>query len=96
MRNSRYRDSEIKEHLAEDGRTVRYLARRFVPQPFGTTRPERAHEGERLDNMAARLLGDPTLYWQLCDAALVLSPSELERPADAERSTAHPSRRSGR
>ena len=25
-------------------------------------------QGERLDNVAAQYLGDPTLFWRLCDA----------------------------
>ena len=34
--------------------------------------------GERLDTVTARYLGDPTQFWQICDANLVLRPEELE------------------
>jgi hypothetical protein len=34
-------------------------------------------EGERLDNLAAKYLGDAELFWRLCDANVVLEPDEL-------------------
>ena len=34
--------------------------------------------GERLDTVTARYLGDPTQFWQICDANHVLEPDELE------------------
>jgi hypothetical protein len=36
-------------------------------------------QGERLDNITARYLGDPTQFWQVCDANGVLEPAELEQ-----------------
>lgn len=62
-----------------DGVTVVYVRRRFVPQPdavaaFG------AHtviQGERLDHIAARYLGDAELFWRICDANRALRPAEL-------------------
>ena len=80
-RISRYQGLQIRERVAEGGRPVRYLARRFLPQPRASADPEIA--GERLDNLAARLLGDPTLYWQICDETRVLNPAELEQPPSA-------------
>lgn len=35
-------------------------------------------QGERLDNINARYLGDPEQFWRLCDANGVLHPRELE------------------
>ena len=36
-------------------------------------------EGDRLDNITARFLGDPTQFWRVCDANLALLPDELEK-----------------
>jgi hypothetical protein len=35
-------------------------------------------QGDRLDNIAARYLQDPTLFWQLCDANGTPVASSLE------------------
>ena len=34
-------------------------------------------QGERLDNIAAQYLGDPTLFWRLADANGAMRPEEL-------------------
>jgi nucleoid-associated protein YgaU len=34
-------------------------------------------QGDRLDNLAARYLGDPEQFWKICDANNVLRPDEL-------------------
>jgi hypothetical protein len=34
-------------------------------------------EGDRLDNVTARYLGDPEQFWQLCDANDAMVPDEL-------------------
>jgi hypothetical protein len=57
-----------------------YLRRRFVP-PVASHAVLVEHvcqPGERLDIVAARLLGDPTQFWRLCDASGALWPEELE------------------
>jgi hypothetical protein len=60
-------------------RPVRYIRRRFLPPPESTaTIVEHAVvQGERLDNITARYLGDPTQFWRVCDANNVLRPQEL-------------------
>ncbi|AUY54685.1 LysM domain-containing protein [Streptomyces sp. CB01881] len=62
-----------------DGRQVRYVTRRFVPQPdcFALLREHTVVEGERPDTVAAAELGDPERSWLLCDANGVLDPAEL-------------------
>jgi hypothetical protein len=35
-------------------------------------------EPDRLDNIAARYLGDPEQFWRICDANPILEPEELE------------------
>ena len=61
-------------------RTIAYARRRFVPPLADATRvvEHRFAAGERLDTVTARYLGDPTQFWQICDANLVLRPEELE------------------
>jgi hypothetical protein len=34
-------------------------------------------QGDRVDNIAARFLGDPTQFWRIADVNVVLRPSEL-------------------
>ena len=60
-------------------REIRYVRRRFVP-PAGALPTLVEHtvaQGERLDNVTARYLGDPTQFWRVCDANTVLRPDEL-------------------
>jgi len=62
-----------------DLREVRYLKRRFIPSSEGMTTlvEHRVAQGERLDNITARYLGDPTQFWRVADANNVLRPEEL-------------------
>lgn len=63
-----------------DGDEIRYLRRRFPPDPdlFSTVREHRIIQGERLDHVAARELGNPEAFWMLCDANGALFAEELE------------------
>jgi hypothetical protein len=76
---SRYFAIEIAESQAPDGRTIKYLLRRFVPPPEGfTTLVEHTvRQGERLDNITAQYLGDPEQFWRVCDANAAMRPDEL-------------------
>src|SRR5947209_4966595 len=58
---------------------IRYVLRRFVPSAEGATTlvEHTVIQGERLDNITARYLGDPTQFWRICDANQVLQPTEL-------------------
>ncbi len=63
-----------------DGRArqVRYVTRRLIAEPDTPPVAERQVEpGERVDRLAARLLGDPRLFWMLADSNRVLHPDEL-------------------
>jgi hypothetical protein len=77
--NSRYNSLPTLTYTFPDGRAASYLARRFVPpaERFGTLGSHLVLAGDRLDNLAARYLGDPEQYWKLCDANGVLRPDEL-------------------
>jgi hypothetical protein len=77
--NSRYVNTPVKTYTRADGTEVTCLARRFVPAPeslalLGTYV---VVEGDRIDNIAARALGDPELFWRLCDGNRELRPAAL-------------------
>jgi hypothetical protein len=77
--NSRYADTPTAV-LETPGRgPIVYLRRRFVPPPerFALLEEHTVVQGDRVDNLAARLLGDPELYWRLCDANGAMRPCEL-------------------
>ena len=77
---SRYADLEQADYERPDGTTVRYVRRRFVPDPatFEVLGRRSVTQGDRLDNMTADAFGDPELFWQLCDGNGVMEPAELE------------------
>jgi hypothetical protein len=60
-------------------RNIQYVERRFPPQSdAGATIVEHTvTQGERLDNITAKYLGDPTQFWRVCDANEALNPKEL-------------------
>jgi hypothetical protein len=76
---SRYAGIDTATLETADGRMVIYLRRRFVPSPdnFALLQEHVVTEGERLDNITARYLGDPEQFWRLCDANGALRPDEL-------------------
>lgn len=79
---SRYHSTPVATLKTADGREVAYLKRRFVPAPehFALLQEHVVTEGERLDHIAARYLGDPEQYWRLCDANGAVRPDELLEP----------------
>lgn len=76
---SRYYNIEIATFDLPDGRTVSYLRRRFLPD--GTKAVILAEhivtQGDRLDNVTARYLGDPEQFWLVCDANTAMRPDDL-------------------
>lgn len=83
-KNSRYYNLETATMTITDRegmpREIRYLRRRFIPSSEGmvTLVEHPVSQGDRLDNITARYLGDPTQFWRLCDTNNVLRPDELE------------------
>jgi nucleoid-associated protein YgaU len=81
---SRYFNSEntTLSVVDEDGtaRSIVYIRRRFIPSGDDTMTvvEHTVTQGERLDNITARYLGDPTQFWRICDANNVFAPGELE------------------
>ncbi len=76
---SRYHGLGVARLALPGGKLVAYLRRRFVPQPerFVLLQQVAVTQGDRLDNLAARYLGDPERFWVLCDANRALRPEEL-------------------
>lgn len=77
--NSRYHGIRTKTLIGAGGREIVYLARRFVPPPerFSLLFEHQVVEGDRLDNLAARHIGDPELFWRLADANRATRPDDL-------------------
>src|SRR6266496_1220429 len=77
--NSRYYNIKTATFETRDGRTYAYLLRRFVPLPerFSTLQEHVVVQGDRLDNITARYLGDPLQFWRVCDANRAMNPLEL-------------------
>lgn len=77
---SRYHGIETVTMEDIDGKKIVYIRRRFLPPPerFALLQEHVVTQGERLDNITARYLGDPEQFWRLCDANAAMRPEELE------------------
>ncbi len=78
---SRYAAIETATLPDADGRTIAYIRRRFLPQGSGMPLLVEVvvAQGDRLDLITARTLGDPEAFWRVCDANDALNPGELEQ-----------------
>ena len=76
---SRYLPLETATVTTPDGRADAYKRRRFLPQ--GEAMPLLVEvvvaQGDRLDLMTARTLGDPEQFWRVCDANNAMNPPDL-------------------
>jgi hypothetical protein len=77
--NSRYHATPTVTTVTAGGRTIVHLRRRIVPPPerFATFREHTVVQGDRLDRLAAEHLGDPEVYYRICDANGAIRPDEL-------------------
>lgn len=77
--NSRYWGIATETLVQADGTMVSYIQRRFVPQPqqLAQLQQHTVVQGDRLDILAAAYLGDPTLFWRICDANGAMRPQEV-------------------
>jgi hypothetical protein len=82
---SRYYEIETVKMTVRNSRgeprIVSYKRRRFVPSgaTMTTLAEHTVAQGDRLDNLAARYVGDPEQFWRICDANNVLRPEELTK-----------------
>jgi hypothetical protein len=76
---SRYYANELATFQAADGQQVAYLRRRFIPLPnrYVKVASHVVAEGERLDQITARVLGDPEQFWRIADPNGAMRPEEL-------------------
>jgi hypothetical protein len=79
--DSRYYGFGVQQYPAPGGQTVPYLARRILPQPgapnYATINRYTVQQGDRLDLIAAKYLGDPLMAWLICDANGAMTPHDL-------------------
>ncbi|MDD1751161.1 MAG: hypothetical protein LUO89_14965 [Methanothrix sp.] len=77
--SSRYYSVERGEYITFEGRKISYFRRRFLPQ--GSDQPllveVKVRDGDRLDVLASRTLGDPEQFWRICDANDAMNPFDL-------------------
>ncbi len=76
---SRYAGIDTKTIETGAGLVVIYLKRRFLSSPnnFSLLQEHVVTQGERLDNVTARYVGDPEQFWRICDANGAMRPQEL-------------------
>lgn len=79
MSASRYQKSPELTIRDANGRPVRYLAPRILPQRTKTGSSSTVGPGEvhRLDLIANRTLGDPEQAWRIADANAAMDPFAL-------------------
>lgn len=80
---SRYSGLETTTIETAEGKVIIYLRRRVLPPPerFALLQEHVVAQGERLDNITARYLGDPEQFWRVCDANGAMRPDELTETA---------------
>lgn len=81
---SRYYGIETTTLQTVDGFIVAYLRRRFLPSPdrFALLQEHLVTEGDRLDNISAKYMGDPEAFWRIADANSAMRPEELTKTID--------------
>jgi hypothetical protein len=76
---SRYYNLGTAGLTMPDGRAVAYKLRRFLPP--GAAMPLLVEitvaQGDRLDLITARTLGDPEQFWRVADANDAMNPPDL-------------------
>lgn len=76
---SRYYGIDTATLKSKDGRTVVYVGRRFLPPPerFALMQEHVVSDGEHLDQIAAKYMGDPEAFWCIADANAAMRPEAL-------------------
>ena len=77
--SSRYYAIDTAKMETEEGKTIIYLRRRFIPPPerFSLLQEHTIVQDDRLDNLANQFYGDPEQFWKICDSNNVMHPHEL-------------------
>jgi hypothetical protein len=76
---SRYYGIEIATLDTPAGQSIAYVRRRIVPpaENFTLLMEHTVVQGDRLDNVTAKYLGDPEQFWRIADANDAIRPEEL-------------------
>src|SRR5271157_1280479 len=77
--NSRYYGTGVEQITLANGTVVSYLSRRIIPpiSIYTQTQNYSGVLGDRLDNLAARFIGDPILFWMIADANGAVDANDL-------------------
>src|SRR4051794_10419242 len=79
---SRYAAIETATFVSPEGHRLPYKRRRFLPpsERMQVVTAVTVAEGDRLDQITARTLGDPEQFWRICDANNAMNPADLAVP----------------
>lgn len=77
--SSRYYTLATTTYTTADGQQITYVRRRMLPQAerLPTLVEITVIDGDRLDLIAARTLGDAQQFWRICDAQNAMNPPDL-------------------
>lgn len=77
--NSRYVKISTASLIDSNGREIAYIRRRFLPRSddLPLLVEVTVTQGDRLDLLTARAIGDPEQFWRACDASNAMNPSDL-------------------
>jgi hypothetical protein len=77
FRGSRYENVAEAEIVSAAGRTIRYKRARFIPESPVGRQSYVVRESDRADLATYAVLGDPEVFWRLCDLNRVQRPVDL-------------------
>lgn len=77
--DSRYASATQLTYVSADGDQLIYLAPRILPFPesYAPVALHRVSDSDRLDLLAWKNLGNPTLSWRIADANRAMHPGAL-------------------
>jgi hypothetical protein len=77
--NSRYIRIQTATLVDASGHEFSYVRRRFLPrsEDLPTLALITVTQGDRLDLLTARVIGDPEQFWRTCDASNAMNPPDL-------------------
>jgi len=76
---SRYAQLPTLTWTSPSGQQLSYVSRRELPQPdeYDLLLQRTVTDSDRLDNITAQYLDDPTQFWRIADANSAMSPFDL-------------------
>lgn len=74
--------SKTEQQNGKNRKLVRYKKRRILPkaEEISLSQGVVVRAGDRLDLISNRILGDPLLFWRICDANDAMYPPDLPDP----------------